>query len=61
MSVFKTLPKNPDMLQVFRQYNDGLPPLCEYYDVILRGGSPLLVGERELIAAYVSGLNACRF
>ena len=61
MSVFKTLPKNPDMLQVFRQFNDGLLPLCEYHDVILRGDSPLSVGERELIAAYVSGLNACRF
>ena len=61
MSIFKTLPKNPDMVQVFKQFNDGLLPLCEYHDVILRGDSPLSVGERELIAAYVSGLNACRF
>lgn len=61
MTVFKSLPDNPDMVQVFRRFNDGLLPLCEYHDVILRGDSPLTVGERELIAAYVSGLNACRF
>ena len=28
---------------------------------LLRGPSPLTVGERELIAAYVSGLNQCQF
>jgi uncharacterized peroxidase-related enzyme len=29
--------------------------------VLLRGPSPLPVAERELIAAYVSGLNACGY
>ena len=61
MSIFKSLPDNPDMIQVFSKFNDGLLPLCEYHDVILRGDSPLSVGDRELIASYVSGLNACRF
>ena len=27
----------------------------------MRGPSPLTVGEREFIAAYCSGLNACRY
>jgi len=27
----------------------------------LRGESELTVGEREMLAAYVSGLNACNF
>lgn len=36
-------------------------PILEYHEVLLRGPSPLSVAERELIAAYVSGLNACRF
>ena len=61
MAIFKSIPANPDMVQVFKKYNDGLLPLCEYHDVILRGSSPLTVGERELIASYVSGLNACQF
>lgn len=61
MRIFKSLSDDPDMVEVFRKFNDGLMPLCEYHDVILRGDSPLSVAERELIAAYVSGLNACDF
>ncbi|MGH3235669.1 MAG: carboxymuconolactone decarboxylase family protein, partial [Streptosporangiaceae bacterium] len=33
----------------------------DYHQALLRGPSPLSVAERELIAAYVSGLNACRY
>ena len=36
-------------------------PLSELAEVLLRGPHPLSPGERELIAAYVSGLNECRF
>jgi uncharacterized peroxidase-related enzyme len=36
-------------------------PLNELAEVLLRGPHPLSSGERELIAAYVSGLNECRF
>ena len=36
-------------------------PLNELAEVLLRGPHPLSPGERELIAAYVSGLNECRF
>lgn len=35
--------------------------LVEYHLAILRQPSPLSVGERELIAAYVSSLNACQY
>lgn len=35
--------------------------LIEYHEIVLRGPSPLTPGERELIAAYVSGLNECRY
>lgn len=35
--------------------------LVEYHEAVLRGPSPLSPGERELIAAYVSGLNACHY
>jgi len=33
--------------------------MLAWHDAVLRGPSPLTVGQRELIAAYVSGLNAC--
>lgn len=36
-------------------------PLSALAEVLLRGDSTLSRGERELIAAYVSGLNQCRF
>lgn len=49
MRIFKSQSDNPDMVEVFRKFNDGLMPLCEYHDVILCGDSPLRVAERELI------------
>ncbi|HEX5403418.1 MAG TPA: carboxymuconolactone decarboxylase family protein [Pseudonocardiaceae bacterium] len=36
-------------------------PLNELADVLLRQPNSLSPGERELIAAYVSGLNECNF
>lgn len=36
-------------------------PLNELAEALLRGPNPLSPGERELIAAYVSGLNECEF
>lgn len=35
--------------------------LTAYHQLLLRGESPLTVAERELVAAYVSGLNQCRY
>lgn len=36
-------------------------PLTQLAETLLRGPSPLSPGERELIAAYVSARNECRF
>jgi uncharacterized peroxidase-related enzyme len=36
-------------------------PLSELAEVLLRGPSTLTRGQRELIAAYVSGLNDCQY
>ena len=36
-------------------------PLNELAEVLLRAPNSLTPGERELIAAYVSGLNECKF
>lgn len=61
MSVFPSIPAEPDLGAVFRRFPGAVAPLLEYHDRILRDPSPLTVAERELIAAWVSGLNACTF
>lgn len=61
MSKFPSLHTNPEMIEVFATHSEGFGALCDYHDAILRGPSPLSIGERELIAAYVSGLNHCAF
>lgn len=61
MSHFPSAP-DLDLMALFRRYSDrGIQPLLEYHDAILRSESELTVGERELIAAYVSSLNGCHF
>lgn len=61
MKMFLSLPDSPHLADVYRRFPEHVKPLLEYHDLLLRGNSPLSVGERELIAAYVSGLNACTF
>lgn len=61
MSLFPSLPDNPHLADVYRAFPNQLKPLLDYHDALLRGDSPLSVAERELIAAFVSGLNACNF
>lgn len=61
MSFLKSLPPNAVLLDVFKSFPGTTKPLLEYHDVLLRGPSPLSVAERELIAGFVSGLNACTY
>ncbi len=61
MPLFPSLARDRDLGAVFRRFPHAVPPLLELHDRILRDPSPLTVGERELIAAYVSGLNACAY
>ena len=61
MAYLPSLPDDAVLLDVFRAYPDTARPLLAYHQALLRGPSPLSVAERELIAAYVSGLNACRY
>lgn len=49
------------LLEVFKAYPAAARPLIAYHEVVMRGPSPLSVADRELIAAYVSGLNACNY
>lgn len=61
MSIFPSLPDNHQLGDVFLRFPHSVLPLLEYHDRVLRDRSPLTVAERELIAAYVSGLNACAY
>lgn len=61
MSVFPSIEGGPALDKVFRRFPHSVMPLLEYHDRVLRDPSPLTVAERELIAAYVSGLNACTY
>ena len=61
MAFLPSLPEDARLLHVFGQYPELAKPLIEFHQVLLRGPSPLSEGEREMIAAYVSGLNACRY
>ena len=47
---------------VLAKFNTGTGrPLIEYHEALLRGDSPFTVKERETMAAFVSGVNACRY
>ncbi len=62
MSVYPSL-KNPAYLEdLFLQFPRGTGPLIAFHDAVLRNDdSPLSIAEREIIAALVSGVNACDF
>jgi uncharacterized peroxidase-related enzyme len=56
-----SLPDNAHLADLFMQFPKGVEPLMMYTDAVLRGPGALSVADRELIATYVSGLNACNF
>jgi alkylhydroperoxidase family enzyme len=51
----------PGIRGLLRYRPETAGPLSELAEVLLRGPSTLTRGERELIAAYVSALNDCRY
>ncbi|HEV2816257.1 MAG TPA: carboxymuconolactone decarboxylase family protein [Allosphingosinicella sp.] len=59
--IFPSLPDDASVRHAFRLNPAAGKLLSEYHQLILRGPSPLSVADRELIAAYVSGLNRCNF
>jgi uncharacterized peroxidase-related enzyme len=61
MPLFPSLPDNASVPHVFERRPDIYAPFTRATQAIMRGPSPLTSGERELIGAYVSGLNSCRY
>lgn len=61
MPFLPSLRDGSSLLDVFKTFPDTSQPLLEFHEVLLRGPSPFTEAERELIAAYVSRLNGCRY
>ena len=61
MPLLRSLPENAPLMDLRQTYADLLEKLRPYGQQLMRGPSPLTPGERELIAAYVSGVNSCRY
>ncbi len=57
----RRLPDGAELSDLFRTYPVGVRELLAYHDQVLRLPAPLTVAERELIAAVVSGVNACSY
>lgn len=61
MPLLPSLPEVSHLSDLLRKFPRGLTPLMEYTDAVLREDAELSKPERELIATYVSSLNACDF
>lgn len=61
MPFFKHLDANSDITDITFNDRRRLGPLDKASQEIMRGPSPFTFAEREIMAAYVSGLNACTF
>lgn len=59
--LFPSLPADATVRHALQLNPEAGRLLSEYHQQILRGPSPLSIADRELIAAYVSGLNRCNF
>jgi uncharacterized peroxidase-related enzyme len=61
MPHLRSLRAGASLIDVFKAFPETSAPLIEFHEVLLRGPSPFAPAERELIAAYVSGLNGCGY
>lgn len=60
MSFLQDMP-DADLKMVLRREPDLGVLYADYHKILMREPSPFSIAERELIAAFVSGLNACSF
>lgn len=61
MPFLSTLPTPARLADLFSLFPDHAKPLLGYVESLMRGEGEIPVRDREVIAAYVSGLNACQF
>jgi uncharacterized peroxidase-related enzyme len=61
MPILPSLPENATLGDLRSRHSELFGHMRPYAQQLMRGPSPLSPGERELIAAYVSGTNACQY
>lgn len=61
MPYFKSLPEDSGPADIFAAYPEIYGHWTRMGQALMNGPSPLTPGEREMIQAYVAGLNNCRF
>lgn len=61
MPFFDHLTDESGIPDIVRAEPKKFAPLGAFTQAVLRGPSPLSVAERELIAAFVSGVNQCQY
>jgi uncharacterized peroxidase-related enzyme len=61
MPYLRSLRAGASLIDVFKAFPETSKPLIEFHEMLLRGPSPFSAAERELIAAFVSGLNRCEY
>lgn len=61
MSFFPSLPEDAGVRHILTLNPEAGRALVAFHTAALRNASPLTPAHKELIAAYVSGLNACQY
>ena len=61
MPYLRSLPEPARLADLFQTFPDHTAPLLSYVESLMRGKGEIPIRDRELISAYVSGLNACQF
>jgi len=63
MPFLPTLDNEDKVPHAFAKFNTGIErPLIDLHQILMRSDdSPFTVAQRELLAAFVSGTNACRY
>ncbi len=61
MAFFSSISEDGTVLDILKLHPQAGKALIQYHQAVLDQKSDLSAGEREMIAAYVSGLNACRY
>lgn len=61
MPFFPSFPDDANPRTIFALAPDRYHHWHEFSEKLMRGDSPFTMAERELIAGFVSGVNACQF
>ncbi|NNE81805.1 MAG: peroxidase [Silicimonas sp.] len=61
MAKLPSLPENAHIADLFAAFPQSRDAMMAFTDVVMRHEGALDIATRELIAAYVSGLNRCTF